>query len=149
MKLSPVAKTALLEMTEIIKRLQDIYTRETEALKQSDIRAFMALQNDKLRAARDYEQGVSQILLRKQEMKDADATLKSNLADMQASFSKLARENRKALERMQRTTGRLGEAIRDAAKIALQGSTATSYTSEGQIHDHKRGNMSVGIQEMA
>jgi hypothetical protein len=149
MKLSPNPKTALLEMIEIIGRLQDVYARETEALKASDIRSFMKIQQDKLTAARHYETGIAQILDRKQEIKTVDAALKVRLSEMQASFSKLAKENKRALERMQRTTNRLGEAIRDAAKTAIQGRLATSYTAGGKLHDHKRGNMSVGIQETA
>jgi hypothetical protein len=140
---------AMVEMIDIINALQDIYVQETAALKKSDISAFLALQDKKLSAARLYEQGITQILNRKQDMKTVDPSLKAKLNSMQAKFSILAHENRKALERMQRTTNRLGEIIRDAAQKAIKGRTSTSYTAAGYLHDHKRGNMSVGIQETA
>lgn len=143
-------RAAVEEMITIIGDLQDIYTRETDALKSSDTNGFLDLQENKVIIARRYENGIAQILGRKEEIKLVDQSLKNKLTRMQEKFSRLAHENKDALKRMQRTTERLGETIRHAAKDAIQNRVATSYSAQGALNKGgQKGSVSVGIQETA
>jgi len=145
--LSAKPEKAAGEMISIIKALHEIYEEETEALKASQIQTFLDLQASKVRATEDYKLGMVQMMERQTEMRGINPTLKTTLRAMQHDFSKLAEENLSVLGRMQRTTERLGETIRSAAKNFIETRTATSYSHSGALNTYKKGNVSVGITE--
>jgi len=147
--LSPSPRKAAEEMVLIIENLQHVYEQETEALENTDIPAFVSLQQKKLNAARSYEFGIAQILDRKDEMTQVPDDMRRRLRAMQKDFSELVANNKTVLERMRRTTERLGETIRGAARDVIEQRTSTSYSAEGAMNKKMKGNMSVGISETA
>jgi hypothetical protein len=140
MRLSANPKKAIQEMIDTIRNLHEIFVEENNALKRSDSKSFMALQQAKVAAALDYQDGVYQMLARKDEMKSADPELKKSLEKMQADFSKLANKNLKSLERMQKAVDRFGGTLREAARDAVKQDRVTSYTAHGKmsVDDIKR-----------
>ena len=148
-KLPHSPQKAAEEMIVIINDLQAIYERETEALEKTDTFTFNALQDKKMSAARKYEQGIAQMVKRREEMSSVTETTKQKLRTMQENFAGLANKNRDLLERMQRTTKRLGETIRTAAKEAVQKRSSIGYSASGQAQQVNNRNMSVGINETA
>ncbi len=140
---------AIQEMMDLIDDLRRIYEAETLALESSNPRSFMDLQDQKLNAAHRYERGVAQILARKADMKEIDGSLKSRLEEMQKDFVQLSHKNMRALERMQRTTRRLGDTIRNAAKQAVKEQRTVNYTEKGHVNSHGQKSLSIGISETA
>lgn len=133
LRLSGNPKKAMQEMMDTIDQLREVYLKETQALLTSDAAGFMALQDTKIAAARNYQQGVVQMVSRKEEMKEVDPALRSQLQHMQADFSKLATKNMKALERMQKAMDRFGGTLREAAREAVKKDRSTSYTANGKM----------------
>ncbi|MFK7838818.1 MAG: hypothetical protein AB8B83_00670 [Bdellovibrionales bacterium] len=147
--LSASPEKAMNEMMGAIDALRDVYVAENQALEKSDTQGFMSLQNEKFRTAMLYQQGIEQILSRKDEMRRVDPTLKRKLARMQDDFSKLAATNKDAIKRMQRTMDRLNNSIRTAAKDAVNKQQATSYGEHGRLHTQDKRVVSTGISETA
>jgi len=137
------------EMIDSVRRLRGVYEHETEALSQCDAKTFLSLQDQKLDAARDYQEKAHRIMARKNELKDIDPALKARLEETHADFSVLMGKNREALERMQRTNERLGNTIRSAAKKAMQRERAVSYGESGKMDTEKRKIISTGMIETA
>lgn len=148
-KLAAAPQKAAEEMIAIINTLHSVYQEETDALANTDTRGFNALQDKKMNAARKYEQGIAQIIQRRDEMQNVSPDIKKQLRAMQNDFAELANKNKLLLERMQRTTARLGETIRHAAKDVVTKRSATGYSAEGALRPPKTRNMSVGINETA
>lgn len=150
LKLSSNPSKAVGEMIETITRLHGIYELETEALLKSDTKAFMALQNDKLDSARDYQDGIAQLLMRREEMKNIAPDLRAKLEQMQAEFGKLTGRNLKAIERMQKAMNRFGGTLREAAREAVKKERTTSYNANGCISTNSMKSISAGtISETA
>ncbi len=148
--LSPKPKKAMQEMMETIDQLRAVYIRETEALTNSDAKSFMALQDEKLASARKYQSGISQILQRKDEMKQVDPELRTRLEQMQGDFSELAKENMEALERMNRCMTQLGNTLQKAAAENARKSRTFAYTSNGVVNADEAKSITTGsISETA
>ena len=148
--LSPKPQKAMQEMMDTIDELRAVYVRETEALKSSDAKLFMSLQDEKLGAARKYQSRISQILARSDEMKTIDPELRTRLVDMQSDFSKLAEENMEALERMNRCMGALGNKLQKAAADVARKKRTFAYTSNGLVNTDEAKSISTGtISETA
>jgi hypothetical protein len=141
--------TAMLEMMHTIDTLRGVYVRETEALDKADTQSFLALQEQKLDAARHYQHGVEEFLKRSEEMRSVNPLAKKRLKDMQEEFSTLAIKNMDALSRMQRTIERLGNTLRSAARDAAKKQRALSYGETGKITDDSRRTVSMGVSETA
>jgi prefoldin subunit 5 len=140
---------ALSEMIETIRRLKDIYERETEALLNVDTHGFLAVQDEKLDTAKQYQTGVEAIMLNKAEMRKADPALKNELERMQGHFTELSFKNMDALKRMQRTMERLGHTIRKAAKNEAKKQRAFSYGANCAMRDDNKKRISLGLSETA
>lgn len=147
--LSQDPNTAMHEMMSTIDELRGIYQRETEALEISDTKAFLAMQESKLNAARKYQDGIEQIIERKNNMKSANPLLRKRLEEMQKDFFELSSKNLEALSRMHRTTERLGNTIRSAARDAAKKQRAFSYGETGSLHTQEKKSVSMGISETA
>jgi len=146
-KLSP--DKAMQEMIDVIDVLRGVYVRETEALGAADAKSFLALQDEKLRAADLYQTKIKEAVARQEELKSANPVLKKRLNEMQQDFRVLSRKNREALERMQRCTHRLNGTLRRAARDAAQKQLAFSYGETGALEGHKRKSISTGVRETA
>ena len=135
---------AMQEMMDTIDTLRAVYVRETDALVVADTKAFLALQEEKLEAARAYQETVQEFLTRKEEMKNVNPLMKKQLEDMQSEFSSLAKKNMDALQSMQRSVERLGSTIRNAAKDSAQKERAVSYGEGGRLQSTEQKVISTG-----
>jgi len=149
---SPLPKAPEKAMQEMIARigiLQDLYATENEALERADTDTFLSLQEQKTRYAESYQNGVQEIIARRNEMKKLNPALKSKLVKMQENFAELAKVNMEALKRMQRTTDRLNNTIRDVAKNEVNKRQSYSYGDSGVLHSNEKRIVSTGISETA
>lgn len=138
---------AMNEMMEAINSLRDVYIEETDALLKIDTMKFLQLQDKKISAARNYQSGVSQILQRRDEFKNATPATREELKKKQEEFSMLTNANLDALERMHKTVKRLGERIMSAARETAE-KRSPNYSARGNMSKNKRG-VSIGINESA
>lgn len=132
-KLSANPNKAIQDMMETIDHLRNVYEMETEALNKSDVQTFMSLQDEKIETARHYQDGVAQLISRKDELQNVDEETRGQLDRMQKEFSNLAARNMKALEKMQKTVDRFGGTLREAARDAVKKDRSTNYTSRGRM----------------
>ncbi len=135
------------DMIASIEALKEIYIIENEALDNSDIDRFLALQDEKANIAKRYQKQHLIILNNKDDMSEIDSNLKNKLEEMRADFIELARINQKKLERAKKTTKRLCERIMEVAKENIE-KKQMRYGAGGKVHKRKT-NISVGIYETA
>jgi DNA uptake protein ComE-like DNA-binding protein len=147
--LSSNPEQAMREAIQSIEVLQDVYKRETSALKQADMKEFAAIQNEKLEAAKYYQRSVEDIVRRKDEMKSINPAFKEKLKSMQNNFAVLAQRNMDALSRTQRNLQRVGETIQRAAKEAVRKNSTTPYGQHGKLEVQSKRALSTGISETA
>lgn len=148
LKLSRDRNGAINEVMDVIKALSKVYEHETDALRNSDTKTFMALQQNKLAAAHDYQSAMAQMIARKNELNDLDPSMKDRLEKLHDNFSEISKENMKAIERMQRCTEKLGNTIRNAAIQSIQKDRGYSYTENGDIPTtSRRKAVSSGLSE--
>jgi hypothetical protein len=140
---------AMREAIQSIIILQDVYTRETKALTDADMREFAAIQNEKLEAAKFYQQSVEDIVQRKNEMKGVNPAFKTKLKEMQNDFAVLAQRNMDALSRTQRNLQRVGKTIQRAAKDAARKNSTTPYGQHGKLQNEDKKALSIGLSETA
>jgi hypothetical protein len=140
---------AMQEMMETIDTLRDVYVRENAALDNADTQAFLELQEKKLETARDYQNGIENILSRKDQMKNTNPLLRKRLVEMQKGFSELTTKNLESLKRMQRSTHRLGELLMNAAKESAKSQRSHVYGETGAIRGADRKSVSMGLSETA
>lgn len=140
-------RKAMQEMMDIIDGLKSTMHEETEAVRQSDIKLFAALQEKKMVAATLYQDGVNQMIARKEEMKAVPTPLKEQLAAKRTDFMHVARENMRMLERMRTSMQRLSDRIMRAAKAEVESTTKFVYGAHGKLEGS--GKASLGINERA
>lgn len=141
-------RAAVVDVIETIRSLNTIYSDETVALKRSDSKAFMALQEAKIKSAQDYQNKMAHILANKQDVKRIEAPLKDKLKALQIEFHTIAKENVDAIDRMQRCTERLGNRLRTAAVNSAQQQRSFSYSETGAIpNTTQKKVVSSGISE--
>lgn len=130
----------------VIDRVEDVYRRETKALKGADTSAFIDLQGEKVIAAQNYQAGINQLMERAEEIKQASPALKQKLEQRREDFNTTALENMDALERMQRSLNRLNDRIMEAARRSAKENTG-QYGAAGQMRQDERRALSIGISE--
>lgn len=147
----PLPKDTNAALREVVTRmdaLNDVFEQETEALNNIDNKTFIALQDQKLATAVEYQDCMTQIMARKNELKKADPMVKEKLKEMQARFQDIAKRNMEALERMNRCTERVGNTIRNAAIRAANKERGFSYGEDGNIPTtSKKRSVSTGLSE--
>lgn len=142
--------TALRTVMGTVKKLGALYEEETKALHASKTNDFLEIQKKKIIIARDYENGMTQIMARQKELKTADPAVKNKLKAMYAEFQEISNRNMQAIERMQRCTERLGNTIRNAAIKSAQSQRAYSYGDNGALTNAaQRKIVSSGLSETA
>lgn len=142
------AGRAMQDMMLTIDALRGIYVRETEALENTDTQTFLSLQDEKLEAAQKYKRGIESLMTR-EDLKNVSPAIKNKLAAAQKDFAGLADRNIEALQRMQRSTERLGQTIMGAAKDAARKKQAFSYGENGLVHKNEKRTVSMGLSETA
>lgn len=138
---------AMQEMMTTIDRLRLSLIEETRVLKDADTKSFLSLQDKKLDIARDYLDGMTQLLSREDELKNADPTLKDRLEKMRIEFADTAHENHAALERMKNGMKRLGERIMETAREAARKEDQIVYGASGQMQSGLKA--SIGVNKSA
>lgn len=139
---------AMQEMMAIIDVLRSVYVEETAALKAADTKTFFSLQDRKIEAAQNYHAGLSETLIRKDEISKIRPQMKSMFGQKQEEFSVIAKENLEALDRMRRTADRLGKRIMQTARdTALRDSV--SYGVNGNLTAYKNKPVTMGLNESA
>ena len=146
-KLSRNPNQAMQEMMSIIDKLRTNILEETQALKETDTPRFLDLQNTKIDVARDYMEGVTQIMARKDEMKKADPKLIDQLEKMRLEFADIAHENHAAINRMKNGMKRLGERIMENAREAARREEEFIYSPTGRMRSGSRA--TIGVNESA
>ncbi len=147
LKLSRDPNKAMQEMMLTIDRLRTALIEETNVLKDADTLGFMALQDKKLDIARDYLDGMSQLMERKDELKTADQSIKDRLEEMSNDFSHIAHDNHASLNRMKNGMKRLGDRIMEAARETARKDKQFFYGPSGHLQDSTNG--TIGISESA
>lgn len=138
---------ALLHTIIAVTALRDVMIKENEALSLSSTMAFMALQDEKVDAARRYEKLVMALMDRAPEVKSADEKLKEQLQRLQDSFGEVAAENRTHIERMKNATKMLGERIMKGAREQAEKQSQFAYGASGKMQ--KGGKTLMGLDERA
>lgn len=142
-KLSRKPDQAMQEMMTIIDRLRDCIERETNALKDTDTAHFLELQDEKINVARDYMEGITQIMARKEEMKKASPKLIQRLEEMRVTFSDIVHENHAAINRMKNGMKRLGERIMENARETARREEEFVYSPNGKMRSGSRATIGV------
>lgn len=138
---------AMQEMMVTIDALRGTLIEETNALKEADTQAFLVIQEHKLEVAQEYISGMSQLLARKDELKNADAALKTKMEKMREEFSDTVFENHASLGRMKKGMKRLGERIMEKTREAAKKEEELIYGATGRMYSGIRA--SVGVSETA
>ncbi len=146
-KLSRDPNKAMEEMMGTIDLLRSAMVEETKALKDTDTKTFMALQDNKLEVARDYLEGMAQLMNRKDELKNADPKLKDRLEKMRNEFAETAYDNHAALNRMKNGMKRLGDRIMEAARETAKKDRQFVYGATGRLQSATNG--TIGVSESA
>ena len=145
--LSRHPQRAMQEMMQIIDALKSVMDAETAALRETNTGKFIALQEDKLQAARNYQEGVSQMIARKEEMKTVPEGMKRILEQKRAEFSVTAENNMEALGRMRKGMERLSNRIMQTAKKEAEDSRKFAYGAHGKLEGS--GKATLGVNERA
>lgn len=141
---------ALAEVMNTIESLRIVYEEENNALVNMDSNTFLALQDKKIDAARQYQIHMGQMIARKDEISRASHSTRERLKDVHARFQDISVKNMIEIDRMQRCTERLGNTIRNAAVRAAQGMRTYSYGENGAISNSAKNKVvSSGLSETA
>jgi len=138
---------AMQEMMVIIDTLRTSLVEETNVLKDADTKTFLTLQDRKVEVSRDYLDGMTQLLARKEDLLNADEDIKQQLETKRNEFAEVASQNHAALERMKSGMKRLGERIMESAREAARKEEQIIYGSSG--HMQVGAKASMGINESA
>lgn len=147
LKLSRDPNKAIEEMMLTIDKLRETLVEETKVLQDADTKSFLDLQDQKLIDARQYMDGISQLLSRKEELKAADPSLKDLLEQKREQFAEVTHNNHAAIQRMQSGMKRLGDRIMETAREAARREKEIIYSARGQMQTGL--NASIGINESA
>jgi septal ring factor EnvC (AmiA/AmiB activator) len=147
LKLSRDPNKAMNEMMFTIDRLRGVLIEETTALNDADTKRFLDMQDQKVDIARDYLEGMDQLIARKNEIKQADQDTIKKLEDMREDFGKIAHDNHAALSRMKNGMKRLGERIMETARETAKRDRQFVYGANGCLQSSTGG--TIGVSESA
>jgi len=146
-KLSGNPNKAMSQMIVIIENLREQMEAETAALRETDTKSFMVVQEDKIGIARQYLDGMKDLLSRTEALKNADPALRSQLEEVRSSFGVAVQENLKALKLMNKGVKRLEERIIDAARREADKENKFAYGATGHLQNGVASR--IGINERA
>ncbi|MDP7142907.1 MAG: flagellar protein FlgN [Alphaproteobacteria bacterium] len=138
-------KKAMKQMLETIGNLSALYEEENDALAKANTQKFLSLQDEKIKIARNYQNGMRQILDRKDEFKDFSEEFKAKLIAKQKAFDEIARQNLTAIERTQKSVTRLNERIMETAREKASKKNV-NYKDNGRLGRNERP-VSMGLSE--
>ena len=126
---------AMQQMMNTIDELRLRMIDETAALKDSNTRLFMDLQDQKLVVARTYLDGMKELMSRTDELKKADPALKERFEQTRQKFAVIAKENLDALKIMGGGMKKLEERIILAARKEADKENKFAYGSSGHLQN--------------
>jgi hypothetical protein len=145
--LSKDPNKAMQDMMDTIDALRQVFVKENEALANADTKRFLALQDEKVAAAKRYQKGSEQFLARREELKTANPDKLVAFEDLYESFSETTRENLTQLSRMKKGMSRLHDHVMKAARDSAD-KDGVNYSAHGQLKSHTR-SLSMGLNESA
>ena len=145
--LSANPEKAMEQMMVIIDDLRTKMIEETAALKEADTASYMSIQDKKIIIARQYLDGMKELLSRKEELRDADPSLKQKLEEARSRFANVAQDNLQALKRMSGGMKRLEERIISAARKEADKENKFAYGSNGYLQNGLASR--IGVNESA
>ena len=107
----------------------------------------MRIQDNKIIIARQYLDGMKELLSRKEELRDADPSLKQKLEEARSRFANVAQDNLQALKRMSGGMKRLEERIISAARKEADKENKFAYGSNGYLQNGLASR--IGVNESA
>lgn len=128
-----------------VTALRDVLIRENEALEQSNSKAFLDIQDEKVAVARRYETLMTAMLDRK-DIGSADPKLKAQLLFLEEGFTTVMKDNLVRLERMKNATERLGERIMKSARKSAESAAQFAYGASGVMQKGVKATMGVSEQ---
>lgn len=126
---------AMQQMMNTIDELRLRMIDETAALKEANTTLFMELQDQKLVVARTYLDGMTELMSRKDELKDADPALKERFEQTRQKFAVIAKENLEVLDKMKGGMKQLEERIIVAARKEADKENKFAYGSNGYLQN--------------
>ena len=146
-KLPSDPNKAMQEMMSTIDLLRHKMVEETDALNEANTALFMDLQDEKIEISRLYLDSMQDLLSRKDELKNADPSLKDRLEAARADFAVITKNNLAALEKMGRGMKCLEERIMVSARKSAKEQSQFAYGSNGHFQEGLKS--SIGINESA
>lgn len=139
---------ALKEVIKTVQNLGNIYQKETSFLKDMNTDGFTSLLDQKVTAAKQYQNVMGQMLARKNEIATANPQLREKMKNVYAKFSEISQENLNTVERMHRCSERLSDTIRNAVIRSTQSQRSYSYSNSGAFtHSTRNKAVSSGLSE--
>jgi len=84
---------AMQQMMDIIDTLRNQMVAETAALKDTNTKEFLRLQDDKIEISQRYARSMEEMMARKEDMRKATPALIEKLKMMRAEFAEITDEN--------------------------------------------------------
>lgn len=138
---------AMQQMMETIDQMRSQMLAETEALKETNTKEFMRLQDDKITVSRKYMHAYEELMARKEEMKTAKPSLKKKLEEMRKDFAVITKENLTAIDKMSKGMRSLENRIMETARKEAQKEKQFAYGASGQLSNGLKS--TIGINESA
>lgn len=136
---------AMQQMMDTIDVLRDQMVAETNALKDTNTKEFMRLQDDKITVSRRYAKAMEEMMERKEEMRKATPALIEKLKAMRAEFATITEENIVEIEKMSKGMKSLETRIMEAARKEAQKGNQFAYGASGKLNDGLTS--TIGINE--
>jgi hypothetical protein len=143
---SAAINATIRDLIVTVTDLRNVLLKENDALDNTNTRAFLEMQDEKVSVARRYE-GLMTELLSREDLKSADPKLKAQLLSIEEGFTKVMKENLIKIDRMKNATEKLGERIMKSARKSAESMTQFAYGAGGTM---QRGNKAtIGVSEQA
>lgn len=141
--------TAIRPLAETTQALRVTVEEETAALRRSDFVAFARIQTAKMERMKHWHEAVIAFQKRRDELSGISADLRTRLEALRAGLSKAFEENLAAIERANRSVGRLHGRIMSIARREVEDRNRVTYSKTGGAGGNRRKAVSMGIIETA
>jgi len=140
-------KTEVLNILAVLEDFSKLLMSETLALKKSDFKAMDDLQPQKRDIAKTYQDMVTALAQRQNEMSGLDGELRERLIMTRMRFTHILQDNMLALENMKRSTQRLVNRILDVARDSVTEETHHKYSASGKMQSVKSSSLSLSLDQ--
>jgi hypothetical protein len=141
------ADSLLTRAHNVMSELQDVLQQETEALKISDLRAALILQDKKIELTQRYEQIVQQAQNHQALMKASQSPMKAEIAALEASFKSTAEENKSALTTGKKSLERLVEKMLETVRKVVGQNQHSAYNASGSMSGNTTRSMPINVDQ--